>query len=157
MRRELLKQVLHHPGRVGTQHQHFPVRHIDHAQQAVGNRQAQGGKQQYRTQRQAAKRLAQQIAPHQAAFNPLQAFFCRLAYGFIGLHCGLGQPLQAGLGVRIAGLAQQFHRPQPNHGLRAGQLQAGRRHRQRGMHARILFEAQALRNQREKIGGGVIL
>ena len=47
------KQALHDEGRVGAEHHHFAVRHVDDAHHAEGDRQADRGEQQHRGGREA--------------------------------------------------------------------------------------------------------
>ncbi len=46
-------QVLHHVGRIGAQHHHLAMRHVDDAHHAEGDGEADGREQQHRTERQA--------------------------------------------------------------------------------------------------------
>ncbi|MNC32582.1 hypothetical protein D3C75_809440 [compost metagenome] len=70
-----LQQHLDHVGAVGAEHQHLAVGHVDHPEQAEGDRKAQRCQQQDRTQRQAAESLAEQFAYQQFALDLGQARF----------------------------------------------------------------------------------
>ena len=93
--------LLNHPGGIRAQHQHLPVGHVNHPQQAVGNCQPQRGEQQYRPQRESHKRLTKQIAPHQAMLNQFQTFGSGGTHASIRLRCCLRIRRQPGLNVRI--------------------------------------------------------
>ncbi len=63
--------------------------HVDHPEQAEGDRQAEGGEQQDRAQRQAAESLAEQLADQELALDLSQA--------------GLGGLAHIGVGFRLVG------------------------------------------------------
>ena len=46
-------RLLHHEGRVGAEHDHLAMRHVDDAHDAEGDGEADGGEQQHRAERQA--------------------------------------------------------------------------------------------------------
>lgn len=90
---------------IRAQHQHFTVRHIDDAQQAVGDSQPQRGQQQHRTEGKPHKRLTQQIAPHQAVRYLIKALFGSGANAGVRLSLRTGIRGESGHHVRIVGLA----------------------------------------------------
>lgn len=149
LRRKLLKQPLHQVGGIGAEHQHFAVRHIDDAEQAVGDRQPERRQQQDRTERQAAERLAEQIADHQAVLHLLQAALRLGAHRGVRLVGGVGQRLQSGAGFRLARFAQQPHRIETHLRIAVGQLQVSQRRAQRLMHLRVCFPRQLPSQQRQ--------
>ena len=122
--------------------------HVNHPQQAVGDRQPQRGQQQHRSQRQPHKGLAQQIAEQQTMFDLLQAIAGRLAHRRIRLMLGIGKGDQQRLGFRVRGMAEQRHGGQPRAGLRLSELQARQRHLQQTPHIIIGFRLQPLLQQR---------
>ena len=52
MRRVGAQEFLHHEGRVGAEHHHLAVGHVDDAHDAEGDGEADGGEQQHRAERQ---------------------------------------------------------------------------------------------------------
>ena len=83
--------------------------HVDHPEQAVGDRQAERREQQDRAQRQATEGLAEQVADQQPALDLGQAGGGGDAHAFLRFHRRVEQVLQAGSRQRIAGLAEQAH------------------------------------------------
>src|SRR5450830_765315 len=109
LRHVALHQQLHHVGGVGAEHQHLAVGHVDHAQQAERDRQAQGREQQDRTEGHAAEGLAEDLAQHQFAFDLGQAGLGGGMHRSVGFHAGGEQGFEAGAGQRVAGAAKQTH------------------------------------------------
>ena len=142
LRGKLRHRLLHQPGGVSPEHQHLPVRHIDHPQQSIGDRQPERGQQQNGAQRQPHKRLPQQVAYRLTMLDLAQAFRRGLAYFIIRLRLGAGIGQQAGLHFRIARFSQQRHRLLAHRGLRAGQLQTGNGEAQHFPHPIITFTRQ---------------
>ncbi len=123
--------------------------HVDHPEQAEGDRQAEGGEQQDRAQRQTAEGLAEQFANQELALDLGEAGFSGLAYGCVGFRLIGQQVLQAHPRQRCAGFAEQAHRGEAYCGVARGQLQVGQRQGQRFADGGIVLGVQALLKQLE--------
>ncbi|MNP27588.1 hypothetical protein D3C76_1205080 [compost metagenome] len=142
LRGKLCHRLLHHPGGVGAKHQHLAVGHIDHSQQAVGDRQSERGQQQNGAQRQAHKRLAQQVADGLTVLDLAQAFCGGFPHPGVRLGLRMGIRQQSGLHLRIARLAQQRDGLLAYRGLGAGQLETGDGQAQHLTHRVIILACQ---------------
>ena len=142
-RGETLEQHLHHIGGVGPEHQHLAVGHVDNPEQAEGDGQTQRRQQQDRTQRQAAKGLAEQFTDQQFAFDLGQAGFGGGAHRRVAFHGRVEQGFQAGAGQRVAGFTEQAHGGQANGRVVVDQLQVGQGQGQGIAYAIIGFAGDA--------------
>ncbi|STQ59665.1 Uncharacterised protein [Pseudescherichia vulneris] len=118
--------------------------HVDHPQQTVGNSQTEGGEQQDRSQRQAAKGLPQPVTPAQALLDLLQAVGGGGAHAGVWLVLRLGQPLKAGLDRRSAAFTQLFDRLQTHLRISIGELESGDGQQQGRLDLVILLLGQPL-------------
>lgn len=139
-----LHHQLHHIGGVGAEHQHLAVSHVDHAEQAEGDRQAQSRQQQDRAQGHAAERLAEDFTHHQFAFDLGQAGFSGGVHGGVGFHAWRQQRFKARAGQRVAGAAEQAHGCQAHHRVGVDQLQVGQGQAQGAVHLLIRFGGDLL-------------
>lgn len=137
--------------------------HVDHPEQAEGDRQAQCRQQQDRAQRQAAEGLAEQLSDQQLALYLGQAGFGGGAHGGIGFGARLQQRLETGAGQWVAGFAEQAHGGQAHGGFAGAQLQVGQGQAQGGVDGGVrlggeaAFEEGHLRRLRgflQLLGGG---
>ncbi|VTP61122.1 Uncharacterised protein [Serratia rubidaea] len=110
-----------------------------------------------RPQRQAGKRLAEQIADHQPVRDAGQALLGGGAYGGVRFAVCGAQRLQPRLGLRIARFAQQLHRLQTHLRIGVAQLQVGQRDAQRVAHRLIRLLRQPLFQQRPLVALRVTL
>lgn len=69
------QQLLHAPGGVGTQHDEFAVGHVDDAHHPEGDSQANGGKYQYRAEREPKIEGLGRLVQLQLLFNGAQRLF----------------------------------------------------------------------------------
>ncbi|MNN00384.1 hypothetical protein D3C81_1129720 [compost metagenome] len=139
-----LEHQLHDIGRVGAEHQHLAVGHVDHAEQAEGDRQPQCREQQNRAQRHATEGLPQELADQQFAFDLSQAGFGCRAYTGIGFNAWIEQAFEAGAGQRITGFSEQAHSGQPHSRVGIHQLQVGQREAEGGVNAFVLLASELL-------------
>ncbi len=123
--------------------------HVDHPEQAEGDRQAEGGEQQDRAQRQAAESLAEQFADQELALDLRQAGLGGLAHVGVGFRLVGQQVLQAHPRHGRAGFAEQAHRGEAYCRIIRGQLQVGQRQGQRFADGGIVLGVQALLKQLE--------
>lgn len=139
-----LHHQLHHVSRVRPEHQHLAVGHIDHAEQAEGDCQAQGREQQDRTQRHAAEGLAEDLAEHQFAFDLRQAGLGSGVHGGVGFDTWREQRLKTRTGQRVTGAAQQTHGGEAHGGVGVDQLQVGQRQAEGAVHVLVGFGGDLL-------------
>ncbi|MNN23896.1 hypothetical protein D3C81_1373080 [compost metagenome] len=118
--------------------------HVDHAEQAEGDCQSQGGEQQNRAQGHAAECLTEHLADQQFAFDLSEAGFGSRAYIGIGLNARFEQTFEAGAGQRVAGFAEQAHSGQPYSRVGIHQLQIRQGQTEGGVNAFVLFARQLL-------------
>ena len=153
-RRELLKDGLHRVRRVGAQHQHLAVRHVDDAQQTEGDRQAERREQQHAGQAHAVDQAARGADPVLLRHDAVDRARRRRAHARVGLavaavavaarRCAADRPGSASLPVRM----DLLDRRQARVGVRALQIDARHRQRQRLAHAFDLFLVERLVQQR---------
>jgi hypothetical protein len=120
------------------------VGHVDHAEEAEGDRQPQGREQQDRAQGHAAEGLAEDFAKHQFAFDLGQAGFGGGVHGGIGFDARCEQGFKARAGQRVAGAAKQAHGSQAHGRVGVDQLQVGQGQAQGGVHAFVGFGGNLL-------------
>ena len=144
LRGEALEHQLHHVRRVSAKHQHLAVGHVDHPEQAEGDRQPEGRQQQNRTEGHATESLAEHFADQQFAFDLGQAGFGGGVHTGVGFDAGFEQTFEAGAGQRIAGFAEQTHGGEAYCRVTVDQLQIGQRQAQGGVNAFVLFASQLL-------------
>ncbi|MNL14179.1 hypothetical protein D3C87_1351090 [compost metagenome] len=112
------EQRLHHVGGVGADHQELPVRHVDDADQPIGDGQAQRGQQQHAAKAQAGKQVAEQLGATLLATHLVDGLLRGGAYIGIGLlelarFIALHQRRQLLADLRIAVLAEDADGFQP--------------------------------------------
>jgi hypothetical protein len=139
-----LEHQLHHIRRVGAEHQHLAVGHVDHPEQTEGDGQTEGRQQQNRTEGHAAEGLTEDLADQQFAFDLSQAGFGGGAHVGIGFNAGFEQTFEARTGEWIAGFAEQSHRGEAHRRVSVDQLQIGQRQAQGGVNAFIFFANELL-------------
>jgi len=127
------------------------VRHIDHSQQAVGDRQPEGGQQQDGAEGQPHKCLTEQIADGLTVLDLTQACGGGLTHPGIRLGLRLGIRQQPGLHFRVARFAQQRDRLLAYRWLGAGQLQAGNGEGQYLTHRLVAFACELTLQKREHL------
>ncbi len=123
--------------------------HVDHPEQAEGDRQAERGQQQDAPQAQAAEGLAEQFAEQQLALDLRQAGFGGLAHGGVGFSLVGQQVFQPHPGKRCASFAKQAHGGQAYRGIASTELQIGECQCQGLAHGRVVFGFKALLEQAE--------
>ncbi|VVM90085.1 hypothetical protein PS624_02766 [Pseudomonas fluorescens] len=139
-----LEHQLHHVRRVGTEHQHLAVGHVDHAEQAERDRQTECRQQQNRTEGHAAEGLTEDLADQQFAFDLSKAGFGCGAYVGVGFNAGFEQTFEARACQRITGFAEQAYCSEAHGRIGIDQLQIGQRQAQGGMDVFIFFASQLL-------------
>ena len=85
---EALEERLHHVGGVSANHQKLAVRHVDHADQSVRDRQSEGGEQQHAAERQPGEHRAEELA----------ATLCRRQLR----QCNVGGAAHGGVRLRVS-------------------------------------------------------
>ncbi|MCY1362423.1 hypothetical protein D9M69_491380 [compost metagenome] len=129
--------------------------HVDHPEQAEGDRQAERGEQQDRAEAHAAERLAEQVAEQQAALDLGQAGFGGGAHRGVAFRAVGQQRFQARARQRVAGLAEQAHGVEADRRVRIDQLQVGQGQGQGVAHAVVRFAGDPRIEQRQlrRFGG----
>ncbi|MNV49420.1 hypothetical protein D3C71_1413740 [compost metagenome] len=118
--------------------------HVDHTEQAEGDRKAQCREQQDRTEGHPAKRLAQHLADQQFALDLGEAGFSGGAHHRVGFNARLQQAFEAGAGQRIAGFTEKAYRSEAHGRIAVDQLQIGQGQAEGGVDAFIRFARQLL-------------
>ncbi len=142
LRRVTLKHQLHDIGRVGAEHEHLAVSHVDHPEQAEGDRQTEGGEQQNRAQRHAAEGLAEHFADQQFALDLREAGFGGGAHAGIAFHARFEQTFKARACQRVAGFTEQTYRREAHRRVAVDQLQIGQRQAQGRVDAWVFFPGE---------------
>ena len=138
---------LHGVGRVGAQHQHLAVGHVDDAQEAEGDRQAERREQQHAGQRQAVQQIADEADHALVLTMASRARAGRGADARVRLVRLAVVPrrqhlLQRREEVVVAALADHLQRPQPDVRIGARQIDARDRQRQRLAHLAVVLAVQ---------------
>ena len=107
------KEFLQHVGGVGTNHQHFAVRHVDDAHEPEGNGEPQAHDQQDGRKTDTVEDIADAVANQQKILNGLDGFDDCGPYPGVGLVLAhVAQAAQRGFRARVAevgnGLAPRF-------------------------------------------------
>ncbi|EXI66420.1 MAG: hypothetical protein AW08_02534 [Candidatus Accumulibacter adjunctus] len=155
------KDALHRPRRIGADHQQFAVRHVDHAHDAVGDRQAERREQQDRTERETGEGAAEIVGPGQTLLDRADRRAGSGAHGAVGLEPAvallLRQRQEKLANAWITALAERAHRIQADFGvagaearLRPGELQAG-------PDRLVPFRRQCALEQRQHLRVGVLV
>ncbi|MNN08232.1 hypothetical protein D3C81_1210820 [compost metagenome] len=118
--------------------------HVDHTEQAEGDRQTQCREQQNRAQGHTAECLAEHLADQQFAFDLSEAGFGRSAYGDIGFNARLEQAFETGAGQRVTGFTEQADGCEAHGRVAVDQLQVGQGETQGTVDAFVLFARQLL-------------
>jgi hypothetical protein len=152
------KDALHRPRRVGADHQQLAVRHVDDAHDAVGDRQAEGGEQQDRAEREAGEGAAEVVGPGEALLDGANRRPGRRAHRAVGLDPGvallLGQRHQELADPGVAAFAEGAHRVQADAGVGRPEARLGMRELQALADLGILFRRQRLVEQRQHLRVG---
>ena len=143
--------LLHHEGDIGAEHDHFAVRHVDHAHDAEGDGKADGGQQQHRAERNAVPGVLHRFPDREAVLDGADGGGGagrdrrRESAGMAGqkpervLIAALADDLDGGELVRVAGFV-------------AGQDDRGARLRERPLDARVLLLRQGGFERRQRAG-----
>ncbi|EXI75322.1 MAG: hypothetical protein AW07_01223 [Candidatus Accumulibacter sp. SK-11] len=137
------------------------MRHVDHAHDAVGDRQPERRQQQDRTERQAGEGAAEVVRPGQPLLDRADRGAGGGAHGAVGFDPGiallLGQRQQELANARIAALAQRLDGREANGGV--GRPKTGLRMRelQPRPNLRILFRGERAVEQRQHLRVDVLI
>ncbi|MCY1416423.1 hypothetical protein D9M71_319290 [compost metagenome] len=131
--------------------------HVDHAEQAEGDRQTECGEQQYRAQRHTAECLAEHLAYQQLAFDLGEAGLGGGAYAGVSFDPGIEQAFESGTGQWITGFAEQTHGGETHGRIGVDQLQIGQGQAEGCVGAFIFFTSQLLVEEFQLRGFGAFL
>ena len=151
----MAKQVLHHVGRIGAQHHHLAVRHVDHAHQAIGDRKAQRRKQQHAAEAESGKHRASRFVIGQAFVYGMHRGGDHLAHIRVSLAAGQQAARKQILHVRTGAACQIACRLHPHCRIAAEQLDAGANLDQQFMNLGILLDLFRLLYQRQRRFAGI--
>ena len=138
---------LHGVGRVGAEHQHLAVRHVDDAQEAEGDGQTERREQQHAGQRQTVHQIAHK-PDHALIADDAVAGVCRgcaharVRLARLAVVARRQHLLQRRKEVVVAALADHLQRPQPSVRVGARQIDARDRQRQRLADLAVLLAIQ---------------
>ncbi len=136
------KQVLHDVGRIGADHDQLAVRHVDHAHQPVGDREAERGEQQDRAERDAGEQRRRHSPQTR---RPPPHAGCAVASDFGPPRRRRAPPRRAAPGVGIARFAERADRGEARRLVLALDLRAGGGHLELRLDVGVRFRSLAFR------------
>ena len=119
-----LEETLDDVGRVGAEHEHLAMGHVDHAHEAEGDGETQRRQQQDAAQTETIEQLGGLIGPPLLAIDPVQCLRRRRTDGSVNLGIA-GQGRDQGAIAEPAGLPQNRHCLQPHGRIRTLQIELG--------------------------------
>ncbi len=154
-RRELAHQRLRDVGAIGADHDHLAVRHVDDAQQAVGDRKPHRCQHQDAAEREAGEDPAEVFVDGQPTLHSCHCKLRRFAHPRIrfdeaAVGVGAGEALQGGQHVAPTAAAQRFQRLEPHGRILGRDLDECGRRLQLDEDLGILLAGQGLLEPRQQ-------